>query len=82
MSLLYGKTCNEILVQHNQVSVPTSLKFSSVKNITADVAGEAYGLLHSESGGVGAMAHFPTNLVLPMAAPPEAGAALHWASAG
>eukprot|EP00639_Heterosigma_akashiwo_P037625 CAMPEP_0194707446 /NCGR_PEP_ID=MMETSP0296-20130528/137_1 /TAXON_ID=39354 /ORGANISM="Heterosigma akashiwo, Strain CCMP2393" /LENGTH=82 /DNA_ID=CAMNT_0039603617 /DNA_START=150 /DNA_END=398 /DNA_ORIENTATION=- len=82
MSLLYGITCNEILVQHNQVSVPTSLKFSSVKNITADVAREAYGLLHSESGGVGAMAHFPTNLVLPMAAPPEAGAALHWASAG
>ena len=43
----------------------------------------ACGLLHSESGRVvGAMAHFPTNLVLPMAAPPEAGAALHWASAG
>ena len=58
------------------------MKFSSVKNITADVAREAYSLLHSESGGVGAMAHFPTNLVLPMAAPPEAGAALHWASAG
>ena len=37
MSLLYGITCNEILVQHNQVSVPTSLKFSSVKNITAIV---------------------------------------------
>ena len=58
------------------------MKFSSVKNVTADVAREAYGLLHSESGGVGAMAHFPTNLALPMATPPEAGAALHWASAG
>ena len=60
------------------------MKFSSVKNVTADdVAGGAYGLLHSESGGVGAMAHFPTNLVLPMATPPgAAGDALHWASAG
>jgi len=63
-------------------SYASLMKFSSVKNVTADVAREAYGLLHSESGGVGAMAHFPTNLVLPMAAPPEAGAALHWASAG
>ena len=39
------------------------------------VAGGACGLLHySGSGGVGAIAHFPTHLALPMAAPPAAGA--------
>ena len=54
----------------------------SLQHAWPDVAGGACGLLHSESGGVGAMAHFPTNLALPMATPPEAGAALHWASAG